>query len=164
MRKPSRRDSEFKDFYFREFGRLRSIAVMMTGDPDKAADLAQEALLRCYTSWGRIKREDPGPFARRTLVNLCRNHYRRHRLEAHKQPYPSGVSAGDHGGRVDEALRVAVALRELTPIRRATLVLRYYEDMTEAEIGRVLDRPISTVKSDIRRGLERLRPLLEESA
>jgi RNA polymerase sigma-70 factor (sigma-E family) len=158
------RDQEFRDFYFHEFGRLRSIALMMVGDPERAADLAQEALLRCYVSWNRIKKDDPGPYARKALVNLCRNHYRRHFLESNKRPHAAADLAADHGGGIAEALRVAGALRELSPIRRATIVLRYYEDMTEAEIGRVLDRPVSTVKSDIRRGLERLRPLLEEAS
>ncbi len=158
------RDEEFKDFYLSEYGRLRSIAIMLVGDREKAAELAQEAMLRSYTSWYRIKRDDPGPYARRTLVNLCRNHHRRRFLEFNKKPADAAYRTGDHGGGVDEALRVAGALSHLSPIRRATVVLRYYEDMTEAEIGRVLDRPVSTVKSDIRRSLESLRPLLEEAS
>lgn len=157
-----RRDEEFRDFYLRELGRLRSVALMMTGDPGKAAELTQEAMLRSYAAWGRIRGDDPGPYARRVLVNLCRNHYRRQRLELRKPHAPAGHT-GDHSGTTDEALRVAGALSHLSPIRRATVVLRFYEDMTEAEIGRVLDRPVNTVKSDIRRSLESLRPLLEEA-
>ncbi|HVF52035.1 MAG TPA: SigE family RNA polymerase sigma factor [Actinomycetota bacterium] len=160
----SERDAEFRDFYFSEHARLRSIALMLVGDPGKASDLAQEALLRSYVAWYRIRRDDPGPYARKILVNLCRNHHRRRFLEARKKPFPAPDSTADHSGGVAEGLRVAAALRELSPTRRAAIVLRYYEDMTEPEIARVLDRPLSTIKSDIRRGLERLRPLLQEEA
>jgi hypothetical protein len=58
----------------------------------------------------------------------------------------------------------ALSLMELSPIRRATIVLRFYEDMSEADIARTLDRPLGTVKSDIHRGLAKLRQLLEERA
>jgi DNA-directed RNA polymerase specialized sigma24 family protein len=56
-----------------------------------------------------------------------------------------------------------MALAELSPVRRATILLRFYEDMSEHEISRELDRPLGTVKSDIHRALRQLRPLLEES-
>lgn len=63
---------------------------------------------------------------------------------------------------VAEALRIAEALAVLSPVRRAVIILRFYEDMTEHEIARVLDRPINTVKSDLRRALARLRSVLGE--
>jgi RNA polymerase sigma factor (sigma-70 family) len=67
----------------------------------------------------------------------------------------------DPTARVDESSRLTTALKELSPMRRAVVVLRFYEDMTEAEIARVLDRPLGTVKSDLHRALKLLRPLLE---
>lgn len=60
-------------------------------------------------------------------------------------------------------LAVSDALRTLPPVRWAAIVMRVYEDMREADIARVLDRPLNTIKSDIHRGLKRLRPLLEEA-
>ena len=53
------------------------------------------------------------------------------------------------------------ALKELSPVRRATIVLRFYEDMAEGDIARTLDRPLGTVKSGIHRGLAKLRQVLE---
>ena len=157
------RDAEFRSFYMDQAPRLKRLALFMTGDSDRSADLAQEALLRAYRKWPRIRNEDPGPYVRATLVNLCRNDYRRKMVERRKQPDPQrDVQSSEPG--VDESLRVAEALKVLSPIRRATLLLRFYEDMPEAEIARVLDRPLNTVKSDIRRGLERLRPVLDEGA
>jgi RNA polymerase sigma factor (sigma-70 family) len=61
-----------------------------------------------------------------------------------------------------EAMRVAQALSVLSPIKRAVVVMRFYEDMSEADIARILDRPLNTVKSDLRRALVRLRPELGE--
>jgi RNA polymerase sigma-70 factor (sigma-E family) len=156
------RDSEFKDFYIREAPRLRRLALMLTADTQRADDLTQDALLKMYVSWARIRNDDPGPYARRILVNLCRNAHRRRMLELRKTPTPI-PDVVDRDGRVEESLRVATALSTLTPIRRAVVVLRFYEDMPEAQIARVLDRPLNTIKSDLRRALERLRPLLDEN-
>jgi DNA-directed RNA polymerase specialized sigma24 family protein len=58
-------------------------------------------------------------------------------------------------------LRISKALKVLPALRRAAVVLRFYEDMSEADIARTLDRPIGTIKSDIHRGLARLRRELE---
>jgi RNA polymerase sigma-70 factor, ECF subfamily len=63
---------------------------------------------------------------------------------------------------VEEALRVAEALRILPMKQRAAVMLRYYEDRSIADVARILGRPEGTVKSDIHRALNRLRPLLEE--
>jgi RNA polymerase sigma-70 factor (sigma-E family) len=155
------RDQEFRNFYFAEAPRLRRLALMMTGSEDRAEDLTQDALLNAYRKWGRIRNEDPGPYVRKILVNLVRNQYRRRMLELRKQEPPLRALRS-HDERVDEALTVAQALTVLSPIRRAAIVLRFYEDMPEDEIARTLDRPLNTVKSDIRRALEKLRPALEE--
>lgn len=157
----SRRDEEFRGFYLVEAPRLRRLALMLTGDPERSADLAQDALLKAYRAWPRIRNEDPGPYVRKILVNLVRNQHRRATLELRKRGAPT-LATESHDARVDQALSVAEALSELSPIRRAAILLRFYEDMPEAEIARTLDRPLNTVKSDIRRALEKLRPLLQE--
>ena len=162
----SSRDREFHAFFSAEGESLRRLGVWLTGDAEKGADLAQEALARTYRHWGRIKSEDPGPYARRTLVNLVRSAHRRSVIERRYQESQVKERAivESSSGRVDEFLRVSLALKTLPPIRRAAIVLRFYEDMSEAEIARILDRPVGTVKSDIHRGLAKLRPLLEEPA
>ena len=157
------RDEEFRAFYFAENPRLKGIALLMTGDRARSEELAQEALLRAYRAWPRIRREDPGPYVRTALVNLCRNEHRRRMLER-KHPAEADAPRKGHDATVAEAMRIAEALRALPPIRKAVIVLRYYEDLPEAEIARILDRPLNTIKSDIRRSLETLRPLLKEGA
>jgi len=156
------RDSEFKDFYRHEAPRLRRLALMLTGDPERASDLAQDTLIKMYTGWSRIRNDDPAPYAKRVLVNLCRSAYRRKMLELRKAPTPP-TDVVDREGRVEEALRVAAALSVLSTIQRAVVLLRFYEDMTQSEIAQVLDRPLNTVKSDLRRALEKLRPMLDDN-
>ena len=157
------RDAEFKMFYDSEGRRVRELAMFLVGDRDLAADLAQETFLRAYRAWGRIHNRDPGPYVRRTLVNLCKNVYRKRSTERKQwAPPPSGLPS--QAPNVHEAMRVMTALRELPPLRRAAVVLRYYEDMSDHQIAVLLNRPLGTVKSDIRRSLKQLKPLLEETA
>ncbi|HYI45353.1 MAG TPA: SigE family RNA polymerase sigma factor [Actinomycetota bacterium] len=157
------RDREFRSFFFTEAPRLRRLALMLTGDEEVAADLTQDALVKAYRAWGRIRNADPGPYVRKTLVNLVRNQHRRRLVELRKQERPE-VSVASHDRNVDAAMAVAQALTVLSPVKRAAILLRFYEDMSEAEIASTLDRPLNTVKSDIRRALDKLRPLLEEGA
>ncbi len=155
------RDEGFSEFFAAEAERLRRIAFFLTGDIDGAADLAQDALAATYRRWHKIRGDDPGPYARRALVNICRNAKRRRFVERrHAGIVREGSVTFD--GRIEEALRIAAALRQLSVIQRAVVVLRFYEDLAEAEIARVLDRPIGTIKSDLHRALAKLRPLLGE--
>ena len=155
------RDSEFRDFYMREAPRLKRLAIMLVGDADRGADLAQDAMVKTYASWPRIRGEDPAPYAKRVLVNLCRNVHRRRLLELRKTP-PPPRDVIDRGDGVEDALRVAAALSALSPIARAVVLLRYFEDMRESDIAQTLDRPLNTIKSDLRRALEKLRPMLDD--
>ena len=156
------RETEFKDFYFAEAGKLKRLAVLMVGDADRAEDLTHDALLRAYKAWGRIRGEDPGPYVRQTLVNGCRNHLRRRAVERRKAP-PAPADAPDRSPSLVEAMRVSAALSVLSPVRKAAVLLRYFEDLSLDEIAQTLDRPVNTIKSDIRRALEQLRPILEEN-
>ncbi|MGH2736689.1 MAG: sigma-70 family RNA polymerase sigma factor [Actinomycetota bacterium] len=155
-----RRDQEFETFYQADAGRLHRLALLLTGEPERAADLAQESLLKAYASWHRIRGDDPGPYVRRILVNQFRNSARRSALERLRAPRTADVEP-ERTGSVDDSLAVRALLDNLSPIRRATVVLRYYEDLPEAEIARTLDRPLGTVKSDLHRALTALRPLAE---
>ena len=96
-------------------------------------------------------------------MNLCKNTYRKRAVEKRHWGAPqAGVPS--HAPNVHEAIRVTEALSELSPMRRATVLLRYYEDMSDEQIAELLDRPLGTVKSDIRRSLKQLKPLLDEPA
>ena len=156
------KDSQFHDFFLAQSEPLRRFALFLTADREAAVDLAQETLARVYRSWSRIKDSDPGPYARRTLVNLVRSEHRKNALRALRDRDSEPIDRGE-ATRIEEWMRIAAALKTLPPIRRAVIVLRFYEDLTEPEIARILDRPLGTVKSDIHRALTKLRPLLDEA-
>jgi RNA polymerase sigma-70 factor (sigma-E family) len=161
----SKRDEKFRTFFLAEAESLRRFAVFLTGDAEAGAEMAQETLARVYRYWRRIRDEDPGPYARRVLVNLVRSSHRKRLVERRfreSQPIPEGF-VNSRSLQVDEFLAISWALKTLSPVRRATIVLRFFDDMSEADIARTLDRPVGTVKSDIHRGLAQLRPLLEET-
>ena len=158
------RDQEFRDFFLAESDKLQRFATLLTGDPGEAADLAQEALVRVYKHWGRIKGDNPSPYARRIVLNLIRSAHRHKKVRELRPLYPTEEVTESHSGRVDDWIRLSEALKTLSPVRRATVVLRFYEDMSEHQIADALDRPLGTVKSDLHRALKQLRPLLYETA
>jgi DNA-directed RNA polymerase specialized sigma24 family protein len=112
------------------------------------------------TSAGTSSTRDPGPYLRRIVVNLIRSEHRKAKVRA-LHPIVQPPPSPSHGERVDEWLSLANALRALPPVRRAVVVLRFYEDRTEQQIADLLDRPLNTVKSDLRRALAQLRDALK---
>ena len=158
------RAREFEAFFAAESASIERFATMLVGDPFEGAELTQEALARVYARWGRIRDGSPGAYARQIVVNLVRSAHRSRKLRALK-PVPEWAGEGEEDAadeRVGDSLRLIDALKHVPPIRRAALLLRFYEDMSDSEIARVLDRPPGTIKSDIHRALRQLRPLLED--
>ena len=157
------RDEAFREFFETEQRSLQRFATFMTSDPDAAYDLVQEAFARTYRAWKKNHIEDPGVYARRVIVNDIRDRSRRRKVRLIR---PSPQEPKDHpspaGGVVDSMI-VMDALKRLPATRRAVVVLRFYEDMTEQQIADALERPLGTVKSDLHRALAALRPIFEET-
>jgi RNA polymerase sigma-70 factor (sigma-E family) len=153
------RDQEFRDFFEAEFRPLRRLGYLLTGDWAEAEDLAQEAMVRTYRAWSRIReRERPGAYARSVLVNRRRSLLRRSMIAAkHAEALRSEAYRPDLG---EDGMVLWAAIRALPPRQRAALVLRFYEDLPEAEVAQILDAPLGTVKSLVHRGLGRLRERL----
>ena len=140
--------------------RAGRIAYLLTGDPELAEDLAQEAFVRLMGRLGSI-RDDAviAAYLRRSIVNLARKHWRKLGSE---RGYVRRGGAGppfdretqpDLDGR-DELWR---ALGRLPYRQRAAIALRFYEDLSERETARVLGCAVGTVKSSVSRGLQRMR-------
>jgi RNA polymerase sigma-70 factor (sigma-E family) len=150
-------EGQFREFFAAEYGRLRGLGYLLTGDWAQAEELAQDALVRTYRVWSRVRRHDrPGAYARKVLINRHRSLLRRAAVEARHLA----------GRRAEEAcaaelgtdgLVLWAAVRRLPARQRAVLVLRYHEDLPEAEVARLLGLPVGTVKSLAHRGLARLR-------
>lgn len=153
-------DGAFSAFFESEGERLQCFATFMCGDRNLAADLAQEALARTYAAWSRIESQDPGVYARRVVVNVLRDQQRREKVRRLKPlgALPPSIASKEVASL--DRLSMTEMLKSLPPLRRAVVVLRFYEDMTEAQIAELLDRPVGTVKSDLHRALKSLRPLV----
>jgi len=153
-------DREFLDFFADQFWSLRRVGYLLTGDWDQAEELAQEAMARTFAAWSRIRGYDrPAAYARKVLVNRHRSLLRRAVVEARHTltSRPQEWHEPDFGG---DDLVLWQALRQLAARQRAAIVLRYYLDLPEAEVARLLGVPVGTVKSLVHRGLARLRDRL----
>ena len=161
-------DSSFEDFVAGSSARLFTTARLLTGgNRAEAEDLLQGAYERAYRHWGRIsRRADPERYVRQILVNASVDRWRR--LRRHPE-IPLAVGGADPG-TADTAAVVADrdlllrGLAALPPRQRAVLVLRYFEDLSEAETAMMLGCSVGTVKSQAARGLVRLRDGTSESA
>jgi RNA polymerase sigma-70 factor (sigma-E family) len=153
---------------FEEFVRARTsafarTAYLLTGNRHDAEDLVQVALARTATRWTRL--DDPEAYVRRVLYTQAvswRRVLRRRRGEVLVgTPLDTGL-----GRAADPDLRIvlAQALGRLTPKQRTILIVRFYEDRTEAETAALLSIALGTVKSQTRHALSRLRALAPELA
>jgi RNA polymerase sigma-70 factor (sigma-E family) len=154
---------EFQEFFASQYGPLCWLGYLLTGNRAEAEDLAQDALVRTYFRWARVRRpDDPATDARRVLVNRHRSLVRRALVEARHR-----AVTGSREGYVPEfgedAMAVWAAARKLPRRQQLVLALRYHEDLPEAEVARLLRLPLGTVKSLARRGLARLRAELGPS-
>lgn len=156
---PRRSSAAFDEFVRVHGDSLIRLAFVLCGDRERAEDASQEALTRVYLRWGRI--DDPLPYARRCVVNATNDQGRRSgRRERHEQlavrQQPPDVPAGLDDQLADRD-RLVRALRRLPHGQRAVIVLRFWHQLPEREIARILGHSPGTVKSQASRALGRLR-------
>jgi RNA polymerase sigma-70 factor (sigma-E family) len=154
---PEAEGGRLGELYARHAPDAVRLAYLLTGDGVLAQDLAQDAFVRLAGRFRDLR--DPGAFPsylRATVVNLARSHFRRRRVE---RAYLAREATADAAAEREVGHRVEMweALQSLPVRQRAAIVLRYYEDLTEAQTADVLRCPVGTVKSMVSRGLERLR-------
>ena len=160
----SSRDEEFAAFVAARGDELLRTAWFLTGDAHRAEELTQQALVRTYAAWSRVRRGDPAAYARRILVNQRVDTWRRRRREVLTDPerMPEGSRPDEHRTANDrDQLTRALAL--LTPRQRRIVVLRHLMDLPEAEVAAELGVSVGTVKSTASRGLATLRTALTAS-
>ncbi|MGC3953226.1 MAG: SigE family RNA polymerase sigma factor [Propionicimonas sp.] len=145
----------FTEFVASASGYLTRTAFLLTGDEEAARDLVQEALTRTYASWWRVRKPDALRYARRVLLNLHIDQYRRRTPEPVAwSDLPDREDQYDRADARDEASRL---LASLTPQQRRIIVLRYFADLPEAEVAACLGISVGAVKSACSRGLAALR-------
>jgi RNA polymerase sigma factor (sigma-70 family) len=129
---------------------LLRLAFLLTGSRETAEDLVQSAFAAAQPRWQQI--DDPPAYLRRSVVNLAKDGQRREfRRRGLLRPEPEPLTA------IPEIDETWALVRRLPATQRAVVVLHYYEDLPLVEIGRLLDRPANTVRSDLRRAHARLR-------
>ncbi|MET8826001.1 SigE family RNA polymerase sigma factor [Streptomyces sp. NPDC004610] len=155
---------------FRRFVANRSTALLRTavllsgGDRHAAEDLLQNALIKAAGRWQRI--DEPEAYVRRILYRQQIGRWRLKwpRRELTVAEPPEHGSTGDASTAAELRLLIRAALARLTPRQRTVLVLRYFEDLPEAEVARILGCSVGTVRSTTHRSLERLRAYSPELA
>ncbi|MFI6515494.1 SigE family RNA polymerase sigma factor [Spirillospora sp. NPDC050679] len=141
---------------------LLRTAYLLTGDGHLAEDLVQSTLVKVAPRWRKVTEAgDPEAYVRRALHNEHISWWRR---RGRHGDHPSADPPEPDGAPdfADGALRTMVlrqALGRLTAKQRSVIVLRFYEDRSEAETARLLGCSVGTVKSQTRRALDRLRVL-----
>ena len=139
---------DFSAFALSRWPGLVRLAFGLTGDRWTAEDIAQTALARAYVSWRRVSRaDDPDAYLRRILVNASNRSFRRRRVT--EQPGdPPEVAVEGPADLVGERATLLAALRQLPPRQRVVVVLRYWDDLTDAQV----EPPVAPVDAIIRRG------------
>ncbi|MFF1920447.1 SigE family RNA polymerase sigma factor [Streptomyces sp. NPDC058221] len=159
---------------FHSFVAVRSAALfrgalVLTGSREAAEDLVQETLERACRRWRTIAAKDaPDAYVRRIMVNLANDRWKRFRRVVPQQDTGDDrPSPGDEYGRIDSRDQLVRALQRLPIGMRTVVVLRYFHDLSDAEIAEDLHISASAVRSQLTRGLEKLRtqmPALSESS
>ena len=152
------RDADFTAYLHARQGRLLRTAYLLTGDQHQAEDLLQTSLAKLYLAWDKVRdRGSVDGYARRIMVNennsLWRRAWKRREHATDTMPETGAVDVYDDG--MGGALWSFV--QTLPPRQRSVVVLRYYEQLSEAEIADVLGISVGTVKSQASRALAALR-------
>jgi RNA polymerase sigma-70 factor (sigma-E family) len=151
------------ELYRRHAADAARLAYLVTGDRALAEDLVQEAFVRLYGRFRDLRNPDAFEiYLRRTVVNLARSHFRRRKVERKHAPSLAAEPSGELPdlGERDELWSV---LQSLPERQRTAIVLRFYEDLSEASTAEVMNCPVGTVKSLVSRGLQRLRATVPRS-
>jgi RNA polymerase sigma-70 factor (sigma-E family) len=151
---PSEVSVTFDEFVATRSTRLLGTAYLLTRDHSRAEDLLQTALAKAWLSWRHIHSDADG-YVRKIIVNTYATWWRRKWND--ETPTLALPESADDGG--DDSLRqdLWAALGRLPRGQRAVVVLRYFEDLTEAETARLLGCSVGTVKSQTARAFTRLR-------
>jgi RNA polymerase sigma factor (sigma-70 family) len=160
-----RRDwASYADVYREHHDAVLRVAWLISGDAHQAEEATAEAFARVWPHWQRGRVTDERAYLRRAAVNELRTRGRRRTAEAQlvgRRTWGVGFVGNAHD---DAAQRhdLLAALARIPARQRAVLVLRFYEDLTEAATAEALGMRLGTVMSQAARGLARLRSILED--
>jgi RNA polymerase sigma-70 factor (sigma-E family) len=150
---------DFTRFVREHTAELLRTGYLLTGDGGAAEELVQDTLVRLFPKWHLVAAADvPVAYVRRSLANGFVNHTRRAaRREFAVDVLPEGIDDHDRAGQLDDRDEIWTLLRTLPDRQRTALVLRYFHDLPDDEIGAALGCREGTVRSLVSRGLAALR-------
>ncbi len=152
-----------EELFRRHWRRAHRAAFLVIGDPAAAEDIAQESFLAAIRALDRFDRRRPfGPWLHRITVNRAIDFSRARSLRAESVLSAAAEGVAPERDAISDELLAALA--SLGPEHRAVVVLRYVLEYTPGEIAEILGLSRGTVNSRLRRGLDRLRPMVEEDA
>lgn len=158
-------DADFDRYVAATGSRMLRLAYLLAGNTYDAEELLQEVLTKVYVRWTRVRLvEHREAYIRRIMVNTNRRRHRTRRFkEIARDLLPDRGDVAQGFGAVDDRSALGPALSSLTPKQRAVLVLRYCEDLSEADVAETLGCSVGTVKSQAAKSLRKLRahPMLE---
>jgi len=138
--------------FAQHYGGFCRLATLLLDDRAAAEEVVQEAFLRTFASWWRLRQPERAQwYVRAAVVNLCRSRLRRRGSEeaGNRASWLDPAEWSDD--HIDDAMTVLAAVRSLPRRQRETVILRYYEDLSERDVARVLGCSVGTVKSQLAR-------------
>jgi RNA polymerase sigma-70 factor (sigma-E family) len=146
------REDELREYFAARAPGMRRTAYLVVRDWHTADDMVQVTFVKLYAHWGRIRSEGLDAYARRTLVNHCLSHLRKHRREQLTATPPDRAATAP-ASSLDAGRTLAV----LPPQQRAIVALRFLDDLSVADVAAALGIAEGTVKSQTSRALATLR-------
>jgi RNA polymerase sigma-70 factor (sigma-E family) len=146
------RRMEFSGFYADHYAGLVRLATLLSGSVDVAPDLVQDCFVQLHGRWTSVR--EPLPYVRRSVVHACASHHRR-LARGRRLPPPETRELELDADELEDALA------KLPSRQRAAVVLRYYGDLSEADIAHTLRCRPATVRSLIHRALAELRKAID---
>jgi RNA polymerase sigma-70 factor (sigma-E family) len=160
-------DTAVDELYAAHYRQLVRLSVLLVRDQETAEEVVQDSFVAMHGRWRSLRDPDNGlAYLRQTVVNRSRSVLRRRGVQArHTSPLPPDVHGADEDALAAERRRVVLeALRALPDRQREVLALRYYLDLSEADIASTLGISKGAVKSHASRGVAALRHLLEDAS
>jgi RNA polymerase sigma-70 factor (sigma-E family) len=154
----SREATAFTEFMSARSASLFRTAYLIVGDHQLAQDLLQESLIKTYVAWPRLRDVSKAEgYTRKTIVTTAISWRRRRSFHERPTDLLPDTAVPDAGEEVTTHASLVAQLRTLPPRQRAAIVLRYYEDLSEAQTADVMGCSVGAVKSHVFTGLGRLR-------
>lgn len=158
-------DTAVEQLYATHYRRLVRLAVLLVSDPETAEEVVQDSFVAMHGAWRTLREPDQGlAYLRQTVVNRSRSVLRHRGVRARYVPPVVRDRAGADEDAITSERRATVldALRSLPDRQREVLALRYYLDLSEADIASSLGISRGSVKTHASRGVAALRSLMED--